>query len=689
MVKKTDQNKDKAIQTSLSSDTPSTSTKTPEATVSNKVSNQNQQIKSIEKVMSEKAETNLPKLQTPFSFEREVSEIKSTIPLTELITVDRYRSQIFKVFDLESKADTLNLTDDKPELLFGPKVEGEYQEGSISPFYISLNIRDKILHNAMLDSGASHNLMPKAVMENLGLEVTQPYKNLYSFDSSQVKCVGLIKNLDFALTQLPAKNLVMDVVVADITPKYGMLLSRAWSAKIQGSLQMDMSFATIPVFNQTRRLYREARMKYMVSNRDKPNNTPIYSIHSNLDSFILYNEGDIHKQIKENKDTSKPLLSEEIDDQSPKEPKKQLSIMYKEETLWSINFDGSCGKTGSGAGIWIHNTKEGHSFRLEFQCTNNIAEYEALLIGLHMLRDLGANRITAQGDSELVIKQIKGEYLAKNPRLREYRNAALDILKTFEKYELIYIPRIQNSLANELAFAASTSQIPCISEQYDIQVKHRPTIPDNLDHWQVFQDDDQIDDFLQSRNEFEITKTDSRDEERKPSLSQDQELNLPLWTNLNLVEHSCDREIEEDIDQRELEVLHCENDTIPRGLAPLEELFDFNDVAKKPKMESTEDDIEEYNIGNLEEPKNIKLSKTLPPNIKHRYINLFKEFKDVFAWGYQDLKSYDTSIIQHKIPLKENQKPFKQKLRRINPVLLPLVEKEIKKMYDARIIVSL
>jgi len=50
------------------------------------------------------------------------------------------------------------------------------------------------------------------------------------------------------------------------------------------------------------------------------------------------------------------------------------------------------------------------------------------------------------------------------------------------------------------------------------------------------------------------------------------------------------------------------------------------------------------------------------------------------------LKSYDTSIIQHTIPLKENQKPFKQKLRRINPVLLPLIEKEIKYMYEAGII---
>ena len=125
-----------------------------------------------------------------------------------------------------------------------------------------------------------------------------------------------------------------------------------------------------------------------------------------------------------------------------------------------MSFDGSCGKASSGASVWIHNTNEGHSYRLEFQCTNNIAEYEVLLLGLHFLEDLGATKISAQGDSELVIKKIKGEYSAKNPRSREYINLALYLLKTFEKYELTYIPRAQNSLANELAFAASNCQIP-------------------------------------------------------------------------------------------------------------------------------------------------------------------------------------------------------------------------------------
>jgi hypothetical protein len=53
-----------------------------------------------------------------------------------------------------------------------------------------------------------------------------------------------------------------------------------------------------------------------------------------------------------------------------------------------------------------------------------------------------------------------------------------------------------------------------------------------------------------------------------------------------------------------------------------------------------------------------------------------KEFPDVFSWIYDDLKFYDTSIIHHVILIKEDHNPFKQKLRRINPLLLPLIEKE-------------
>ena len=53
---------------------------------------------------------------------------------------------------------------------------------------------------------------------------------------------------------------------------------------------MDMTYATIPVFNQPRILYRETHMKYMVSSQERPENSPLYSIHTDLDSFSLYND---------------------------------------------------------------------------------------------------------------------------------------------------------------------------------------------------------------------------------------------------------------------------------------------------------------------------------------------------------------------------------------------------------------
>jgi len=185
--------------------------------------------------------------------------------------------------------DDVNVLDDQPELLFSPEVNGKTVNGGVLPFYVSLHIHDKVLRNAMFDSGASHNLMPKSVMEKLNLDITRPYKDLFSFDSIQVKCLGLIKDLCMSLVQYPNKTILMDVEVADIPPKYGMILSRSWGAKLQGSLQLDMSYATISVFGQPKRLYRETLMKYVVSSEEKPQNFPIYSIHSDMDSFILFN----------------------------------------------------------------------------------------------------------------------------------------------------------------------------------------------------------------------------------------------------------------------------------------------------------------------------------------------------------------------------------------------------------------
>jgi hypothetical protein len=140
----------------------------------------------------------------------------------------------------------------------------------------------------MLDSGASHNLMPKVIMEKLGLQITRPYKDLYSFDSRKVKCIGMIKDLVVNLAQIPTKGILMDVVVNDVPTKCGILLSRYWGARLGGSLQLDMIYSTIPLFGgQYTILYRETKLACIVSDPKIPNNYPVYVAEKDLRSCIL------------------------------------------------------------------------------------------------------------------------------------------------------------------------------------------------------------------------------------------------------------------------------------------------------------------------------------------------------------------------------------------------------------------
>jgi hypothetical protein len=310
------------------------------------------------------------------------------------------------------------------------------------------------------------------------------------------------------------------------------------------------------------------------------------------------------------------------------------------------------------------------------------------MLSLKLLNKVGAKHIMVRGDSKLIIKQIKGEYATKHPRLRSYRNVFLDALQCFTEIYLQVMSRGQNILVDGLATSTATCKIPFHpTRQYTLEVKCRPTILDNIRYWQVFENDDQIEDFLQCKNEFECTNIDlENDDDVNKYVSETGSVNNVDSKGMNETKVDADELNENEIDYG---ILQLKNNVLSRGLVLLEDLFDFNDVAKKSKIEASGKEVEECNIGTKEKPKMIKLSKSLPPEQKHKYIEIFKEYVDVFAWGYEDLKSYDTSIIQHRIPIKEEHKLFRKKLRRINPMLLPLIEKEIKKMYDAKIIVPL
>jgi ribonuclease HI len=240
-----------------------------------------------------------------------------------------------------------------------------------------------------------------------------------------------------------------------------MFLSRSWAVKLKGTLQMDMTYATIPVFGHDRRLYREVLLKYMVSSKTQPHNHPIYVVDTEVGSSIFYNDFSFGEEGSMTITTTDEKTAQETIECTDPEDRMENGV-------WNMSFDDAVSREGVGAGIWVSPPKAStklRSYKLAFECTNNMAEYEALILGLQVLKELGVQRIAVRGDSELIINQVKGVYQTKHPRLRAYKNLALDLLEGFSEYDLTAIPREQNQIVDALATSASVFKIPILPDK--------------------------------------------------------------------------------------------------------------------------------------------------------------------------------------------------------------------------------
>ena len=93
--------------------------------------------------------------------------------------------------------------------------------------------------------------------------------------------------------------------------------------------------------------------------------------------------------------------------------------------------------------------------------------------------------------------------------------------------------------------------------------------------------------------------------------------------------------------------------------------------------------IEAINLGTEEERREVKIGTTLSSTIRERLIDLLREYSDVFAWSYQDMPGLDIDIVVHRLPLKEECAPIKQKLRKVKPEMLLKTKEKVKKQLDA------
>ena len=129
----------------------------------------------------------------------------------------------------------------------------------------------------------------------------------------------------------------------------------------------------------------------------------------------------------------------------------------------TIHFDGG-GKVPALTAVCTVELSDG-SFDQEVkrfdQGTHNIAEYQALILGLRLALKHGARHVVVKGDSTLVVKQVNGEWKTKNPALQPLRTQAEELLAQFESWRVEWIPRKENWRADELG-GRNEPRTPCV-----------------------------------------------------------------------------------------------------------------------------------------------------------------------------------------------------------------------------------
>jgi ribonuclease HI len=127
---------------------------------------------------------------------------------------------------------------------------------------------------------------------------------------------------------------------------------------------------------------------------------------------------------------------------------------------WTIYTNGAWGHLGVGTSAIIHapsGLRTKYAARLEFQATNNVAEYEGLILGLNKAKALGAKNLIIKTDSMVIAKQVEKEYTARELELRKYLEVVRALERRFHVFTLKHIPREENVDADELVKAAANN----------------------------------------------------------------------------------------------------------------------------------------------------------------------------------------------------------------------------------------
>jgi hypothetical protein len=277
----------------------------------------------------------------------ELSKLRITLPFIEVVKIPQQRENILRLLDDPSE---------KVEVVVTSRKQSQNKSiiklrGKIRPFFISIENHDVALRNCLVDTGTTNNIMPLVFRKALKLTY------------------GEIKDCYAWITTTPHIITIFNIILLDLLPAYGVFLGRYWSPMIGGYIMNDGSCMMLPNKEGVIiKVPREPRKHFSFKNKDN----------ELMEDYI---------------DTG--IGNYAILDMEQTEILEKIQGMENQENLfegfWRTSFDGACSSSKSGVVnvlVILGKILYPHAIRLEFACTNNEAEYEALIQGMILAQEL-------------------------------------------------------------------------------------------------------------------------------------------------------------------------------------------------------------------------------------------------------------------------------------------------------------
>jgi hypothetical protein len=312
------------------------------------------------------------------------------------------------------------------EMLIGRKSRSQ-----TSPFLLTYEIFNQNVHNFLIDSGASLNVMPYSVCKKLNEEPHMRGTKIIQLDISHVKVFGELKDVLIWLSSNSKVHQTIDIIVVDIPETYGVILSRDWLAKLNRYFSTNWSHLWLPYKGQPNKIKvdQESYMKHIVTDLNDSNEMVMF-YRSNLGNFYFdtfFKELEDKLSHTMNSDKQYELLHSNqivelnytlVDHSNDASLGSSFCTLLNSSftnprtkianhNLWTLYFDVSRNTHGLDVGCLLIDPcgiRTYFTYHRESKCTYNDAKYEALIQGLGKAIDLNIKCIEVFGDSRLVIK---------------------------------------------------------------------------------------------------------------------------------------------------------------------------------------------------------------------------------------------------------------------------------------------